>query len=282
MNMKQRCAEIMSEIESIQRQLGWVVETETHKERLKHPISEEDVRWYARDLAQLKDNLNRHGPAIRCRTCNDSGWVKSQAQSFGGIFGFQNNEPCSACDKGREIKRERDEKARKAKEEQEARQEQIRLAQAQEMKWRYDLYKVCVVDVIKGKDIDFDAISKLERESEYLYKRCMMAQNWYQDEQYHLNGTGDSSIPNLWEREARLAWVKETVPFGFKAHEDYYEIEGNLLLKIARTMNALNHHIFQNLPAYAKSDPFVEAYYKQLQELVAQVLSDTDTDANTQ
>lgn len=276
MNMKQKCAEIMSEIESIQRQLGWVVETETHKERLKHPISEEDVRWYARELAQLKDNLNTHGPAIRCRTCNDRGWVKSQTPF--GIFGFQNNEPCTACVKGQQIKRERDEKARKAKEEQEAREEQRRLAQAQEWKWRADLYKVCVEDVMKpiGHLLDHETISKLQKEYDYLYKRCLTAQSWYQDEQYHLNGTGDFSIPKLWEREARLAWVKETVPFGLKAHEGFYEIEGNLLLKVVGTQRNITHRIYETLPPYASGDELLEALYKQLQELVSQVLSDTD------
>ena len=275
MNMKQRCAEIMSEIESIQRQLGWVVETETHKERLKHPISEEDVRRYARDLAQLKDNLNTHGPAIRCRTCNDTGWVKSQC----GIIVI--NEPCSACDKGRQIKIERDEKARKAKEEQEARQEQIRLAQAQELNWRNSLFKVCVEDVVKPIShlLTPSKISLLQRELDYLYNRCLKAVSWYQDEYFHLNFVEDK-IPHLIDKEARLAWVKENVPFALKAHEDYYVIGGNLILKVAQIKQQLTTYIQSSLPAYAKSDPFVEAYYKQLQELVAQVLSDTD--ANTQ
>lgn len=276
--MKQRCAEIMSEIESIQRQLGWVVDTETHKEVLKHPISEHQIRQYSFSLAQLKDNLNKSGPAIRCYTCNDSGWVKGH-DPFGSIFGLQvPNVPCSACDKGRQIKRERDEKARKAKEEQEARQEQIRLAQAQEWKWRADLYKVCVEDVMKpiGHLLDHETISKLQKEYDYLYKRCMKAQSWYQDEQYHFNGTGDFSIPNLWDRDARIAWVKETVPFGLKAHEDFYVIEGNLLLKVVGTQSNITHRIYETLPPYASGDELLEALYKQLQELVAQVLSDTD------
>lgn len=274
MNMKQRCAEIMSEIESIQRQLGWVVETETHKEVLKHPINEDQLKRYAYELAQLKDNLNTHGPAIRCHTCKDRGWVKSQTPF--GIFGIDNKEPCTACVKGQQIKVERDEKARKAKEEQEAREEQRRLAQAQEWKWRYDLYKVCVEDVMKpiGHLLDHETISKLQKEYDYLYKRCMTVEAWYQDEQYHLNGTGDFSRPHLWEREARLAWVKETVPFGLKAHEDFYAIEGNLLLKVVGTQRNISHRIYETLPPYASGDELLEGLYKHLQELVAQVLSE--------
>ena len=275
--MKQRCAEIMSEIESIQRQLGWVVETETHKEVLKHPINEDQLKRYAWNLAQLKDNLNTHGPAIRCHTCKDTGWVKCQTPF--GIFGFQNNEPCTACAKGQQIKGERDEKARKAREEQEAREEQRRLAQAQEWKWRADLYKVCVEDVMKPIShlLDHETISKLQKEYDYLYKRCLKAQSWYQDEQYHLNGTGDFSIPNLWDREARLAWVKETVPFGLKAHEDFYVIEGNLLLKVVGTQRSITHRIYETLPPYASGDELVEGLYKHLQELVSQVLSEVVT-----
>lgn len=280
MNMKQRLVEIMSQIEAIQRQLGCVVDTEVHKEQLKHPISEHHLNHYALSLARFKDNLNTNGPAIRCYNCNDTGWVRSQSQDIGiiRIFGGVNN-PCSACDKGRQIKRERDEKARKAKERQEARQEQIRLAQGQEYKWRHDLYKVCVEDVMKPIShlLDHETISRLQKEYDYLYNRCMRASSWYQDEQYHLNGKGDFSIPKLWEREARLAWVKETVPFGFKAHEDYYEIEGNLLLKVVGTQRNITHRIYETLPPYAKSDELLEGLYKQLQELVSQVLSDTQT-----
>lgn len=272
--MKRKLAEIMLEIEAVQRQLGWVVETETHKEVLKHPINEDQLKRYAFSLAQLKDNLNTHGPAIRCRTCKDTGWVKSQTPF--GIFGVHNNDPCTACAKGQQIKVERDEKARKAKEEQEAREEQIRLAQAQEWKWRYDLYKVCVEDVMKPIShlLDHETISKLQKEYDYLYKRCMTVESWYQDEQYHLNGTGDFSRPPLWEREARLAWVKETVPFGIKAHEDFYAIEGNLILKVVGTQRNISHRIYETLPPYASGDELLEALYKQLQELVAQVLSE--------
>ena len=275
--MKQRLVEIMSQIEAIQRQLGCVVDTEVHKEQLKHPISEHHLNHYALYLARLKDNLNTNGPAIRCYNCNDTGWVRSQSQDiFGGIFGGVNN-PCSDCDKGREIKRDRDEKNRKAKEEADARQEQIRLAQAQEWKWRGDLYKVCVGDVVSPISdlLDSEDIHKLEREYSYLMDRIYKVHDWYTSEQYHLHGEAVVvSIPHLTEKDARLAWVKETVPFGLKAHEDFYVIESNLLLKIARIQRDLMNRIFNTLPAYANSDEFVESYYKQLQELVAQVLSE--------
>lgn len=281
MNMKQRLVEIMSQIEAIQRQLGWVVDTEVHKERLKHPISEHHVNHYVYQLAQLKDNLNTHGPAIRCHTCNDTGWVRSQNKDiFSALFGGVNN-PCSDCDKGREIKRVRDEKNRKSKEEDDARREQIRLAQAQELDWRIRLIKVCVDDVIEPciHLLGGEKIRKLEKEYEYLFKRCGNAQEWYQSEYYYLHGVWDK-IPPLWEKEARLNWVRETIPFGLKAHEDYYVIEGNLLLKIVGTKRDLEHRIYQTLPAYANSDVLVEGLYKQLQELVSQVLSEqknTDT-----
>lgn len=272
--MKQRCAEIMLEIEDIQRQLGWVVDTEAHKERLKHPISEHDVNQYVYQLAQLKDNLNTH---IRCYTCNDTGWVRSQSQDIIYLFGGQSNNPCSDCDKGREIKRVRDDKARKDKEEREAQQEQIRLAQAQELNWRVQIFKVCVDDVVSPIShlLDYETIHMLYKEYDYLCKRCMTAESWYMSEQYHLQGDYIVvSIPHLMEKEARLAWVKETVPFGLKAHEDFYVIEDNLILKIARIRQMISNHIYENLLAYAKSDEFLEAYYKKLQELVAQVLSE--------
>jgi|13_taG_2_1085334.scaffolds.fasta_scaffold00002_156 hypothetical protein len=274
MNMKQRLVEMMSEIEAIQRQLGWVVDTEVHKEQLRHPITEYHVNHYAYQLARLKDNLNTHGPARRCYTCNDSGWVENKV-AFGFVFSVVNN-PCSDCDKGREIKKVRDEKNRKAKEEDDARQEQIRLAKAQELDWRIRLIKVCVDDVIEPciHLLGSEAINMLYKEYEYLFKRCGNAENWYQSEQYHLHGKGDFSIPKLWEKEARLNWVRETIPFGLKAHEDYYVIESNLLLKVAHTKRDLEHRIYQTLPAYANSDVLVEGLYKQLQELVAQVLSE--------
>jgi len=59
MNMKQRLVEIMSQIEDIQRQLGCIVDTEAHKERLKHPISEHNVNQYVYQLAQLRTALTR-------------------------------------------------------------------------------------------------------------------------------------------------------------------------------------------------------------------------------
>ena len=280
--MKQRLVEMMSEIEAIQRQLGRVVDTETHKEVLKHPISEYHIKQYAFTLAQLKDSLKTYGSAIRCHTCNDTGWVRSQNQY--GITLFEVNNPCLDCDKGLENKRFRDEKNRKAKEEYEAQQERRRLAQAQELNWRVQLLKVCVDDVISPIShlLDYEAINMLYKEYDYLCKRCMTAESWYQDEQYYLHGVGDMSIPNLMKKEARLAWGKETIPFGLKAHEEFYVLEGHLLFKIAQTQKALTQYIYHTLTAYANTDEFLEAYYKQLQDLVSQVLSEQkNTNANT-
>ena len=281
--MKQRLVEMMSEIEAIQRQLGRVVDTETHKEVLKHPISEYHIKQYAFTLAQLKDSLKTYGSAIRCHTCNDTGWVRSQNQY--GITLFEVNNPCLDCDKGLENKRFRDEKNRKAKEEYEAQQERRRLAQAQELNWRVQLLKVCVDDVISPIShlLDYEAINMLYKEYDYLCKRCMTAESWYMSEQYHLQGDYIVvSIPHLMEKEARLAWVKETIPFGLKAHEEFYVLEGHLLFKIAQTQKALTQYIYHTLTAYANSDEFLEAYYKQLQDLVSQVLSEQkNTNANT-
>lgn len=276
MNLKQKCAEIMSEIQTIQKQLGWVVDVESHRERLKYPITEHDIKHYANQLAGFKDCLNKYGPAIKCNLCKDTGWVKSEKELHHGIInlGYQTT-PCLACSKGQQIKKERAE-AYAAKRKEEAKRKETRIKKAKEIDWRNKAFQAFneLLEPISDLLCTQETL-KLEEEYQYLNDRIYKVWDWYVSEQYYLNGQQALLlIPNLHDKEKRIAWVKENVPFGLKAHEDFYAIKDNLLLKIKHTQKSVTNCINNDLAPYGAKNKTLESLYKQLQKLVAEVLKE--------
>lgn len=280
MSLKEKCAGIMSEIETIQKQLGWVVNIESHKERLKYPITEHDIKHYANQLAGLKDCLNKYGPVIKCNLCKDTGWVKSEKEFYHGFinFGYQTT-PCSACSKGQQIEKVRAEEAEKAltaRRKEEAKRKEARIKKAKEIEWRNKAFQAFneVLEPIFDLLHTQEAL-KLEEEYEYLFNRIYKVWDWYTSEQYYLNGEqAFLSVPNLLDKENRIAWVKENVPFGLKVHEDFYAIKDNLLLKIKHTQKSVINCINDDSAPYGAKNEALESLYKRLQELVAEVLKE--------
>lgn len=266
----------MSEIQTIQKQLGYVVDIESHKERLKYPITEHDIKHYASQLAIFKDCLNKYGPVIKCNLCKDTGWVKSEKEFHYQFinFGYQTT-PCSECSKGQQIEKERAE-AYATKRKEEAKKKEARIKKAKEIDWRNRAFQAFAELLEPISDLlSTQEALKLEEEYQYLNDRIYKVWDWYVSEQYYLNGQQALLlVPNLHDKEKRIAWVKENVPFGLKAHEDFYAIKDNLLLKIKHTQKSVRNCINADSAPYGAKDKTLESLYKQLQKLVAEVLKE--------
>lgn len=75
---------------------------------------------------------------------------------------------------------------------------------------------------------------------------------------------------SLDDREERLKWVREKVPFALKAHEDYYHALDNypVLYQIKDILPSLHMYVFNDLPAYDQHDFRINHDYERLSSLV--------------
>jgi hypothetical protein len=114
-----------------------------------------------------------------------------------------------------------------------------------------------------------------------LKDKVHLAQEWALNEALDIPDDGTAwsrSHPNMLgvkivsldDREERLKWVKEKVPFALKAHEDYYHALDNYpaLYQIEDILVPLRMYVLKSLPAYANDDIYINQEYQKLSSLV--------------
>ena len=234
-----------------------------------------------------------------CNTCNDTGSYRKPYHAnatphnlfedlFGNIFGAWGTVPCPHCAKGAQERRDREQRvrARKAEERRRAQEAETHRLQV-EAKWRRDIWKV-IQDLVApcGEALSFGNLDHLDHRHKRnhlvrLKDKVQLAEEWALNEALDIPDDGTDwsrSHPNMLgvkivsldDREERLKWVREKVPFALKAHEDYYHALDNypVLYQIEDILPSLRMYIFHSLPAYAKDDVYLNQEYQRLSTLV--------------
>ena len=158
---------------------------------------------------------------------------------------------------------------------------------AQEAKWRLDIWGVIENLIAPCQEaLRYGNLDRLDHRRKRnclvrLKDKVQLAEEWALNEALDIPDDGtcwSRSHPNmlgvkivsLYDREERLEWVKEKVPFALKAHEDYYHALDNYpaLYQIEDTLPFLRRYVFDSLPAYANNDIFLNREYERLNILV--------------
>jgi len=234
---------------------------------------------------------------MTCKICKGTGfYVKNKeveiTDLFSQIFDSFFKEPCPYCGRGQQEAKRSEAKRSEAERVREAEAKRVREAEAERVRevarWRHDIWGV-VQDLIAPCQ---EALSygNLDRDDKLKKKNCLartldkirLAEEWALNEALDIPDDGTSwsrshpdkiyikAFVSLDDRERRLEWVKEKVPFALKAHEDYYHALDNypVIYQIEDIIAPLHKYVFGSLPEGHSSDYTLNQEYERLCPLV--------------